>query len=143
MTWWIWLLFGLALLVVELVIPGGFYLLFFGCGAIAVGLLTAAELAGPPWMQWLMFSALSVVAMLLFRRPLLEKLRPRGTPRDVDSLAGQVAIALEPMEPGAIGRAELRGTHWSARNVGPTALTPGQRCLVKKVDGLTLFVTAE
>jgi regulator of protease activity HflC (stomatin/prohibitin superfamily) len=34
MGWWIWIVLGLVLLLGELVTPGGFYILFFGVGAI-------------------------------------------------------------------------------------------------------------
>ena len=71
MLWWVWILLGFLLLLAELLTPGGLYLLFFGVAAIVVGLLGGLNLIGPPWMQWLMFSILSVVALSLFRRPLL------------------------------------------------------------------------
>jgi membrane protein implicated in regulation of membrane protease activity len=35
MEWWIWILLGLVLLLGEIVTPGGFYILFFGVGAVA------------------------------------------------------------------------------------------------------------
>jgi inner membrane protein len=34
MEWWIWLVGGMLLLLVEIVTPGGFYFLFFGVGAL-------------------------------------------------------------------------------------------------------------
>jgi hypothetical protein len=37
----------------------------------------------------------------------------------------------------------LRGSVWSARNVGTTMLTRGQRCVVVRVDGFTLSLVAE
>jgi membrane protein implicated in regulation of membrane protease activity len=40
----------------------------------------------------------------------------------------------------AIGKAELRGSTWNARNVGETPITEDQRCRVESVDGLTLSV---
>jgi membrane protein implicated in regulation of membrane protease activity len=61
----------------------------------------------------------------------------------VDSMIGEVAIPLEALDAGAIGRAELRGSTWTAKNVGPTAFRKGQRGKVTKVDGLTLWITAE
>ena len=39
MTWWTWLLLGLVLAALELATPGGFFILFFGLGAIVVGIL--------------------------------------------------------------------------------------------------------
>ncbi len=142
MLWWVWILLGFLLLLAELLTPGGLYLLFFGVAAIVVGLLGGLNLIGPPWMQWLMFSILSVVALSLFRRPLLKRLRPATLGVEVDSLVGQTAIVLEDMPVDAVGRAELRGSAWSARNVGGNSLTRGQRCTVERVDGLMLCVKA-
>jgi membrane protein implicated in regulation of membrane protease activity len=45
--------------------------------------------------------------------------------------------------PAAVGRVEVRGSAWSARNVSNTTLTPGQRCKVSHVDGLLLSVEPE
>ena len=39
-----------------------------------------------------------------------------GPGKDVDSLVGDIAVPLEDIPAGAVGRAELRGTVWSARN---------------------------
>lgn len=142
MLWWVWILLGFLLLLAELLTPGGLYLLFFGVAAILVGLLAGLNLIGPPWMQWLMFSILSVAALSLFRRPLLKRLRPATLSQEVDSLVGETAIVLEDMAADAVGKAELRGAAWSARNVGSNSLTRGQRCTVEKVDGLMLCVRA-
>jgi len=42
-----------------------------------------------------------------------------------------------------VGRAELRGTTWSARGVDGVALVRGTRCRVERVDGLTLWLRPE
>ena len=42
--------------------------------------------------------------------------------------------------PDAVGRAELRGTVWSARNAGTTPLLKGQRCSVTAIDRLMIFI---
>jgi len=34
MEWWLWLAGGLALVVAELVTPSGFFIIFFGLGAL-------------------------------------------------------------------------------------------------------------
>lgn len=143
MTWWMWLLAGLSLMLLEMLTPGGFYLLFFGCGAAVVGLLVAAGIAGPAWTQILLFCGVSVVALLLFRRPLVEKMHRPQHDRDVDSLVGETAVPLDRIDAGSMGKVELRGTVWSAKNAGATAIESKQRCRVKRVDGLTLWVQAE
>jgi membrane protein implicated in regulation of membrane protease activity len=143
MQWWLWLLLGLFLLLCELLTPGGFYIIFFGIGAVVVGLLAYMNWAGPPWLQWLLFSVISVLSLALLRRPLLKRLETAAPKHDVDSLVGETATALENIPAGAVGRVELRGASWSARNVGAAALARGQRCKVERVEGLMLFVRSE
>lgn len=143
MNWWLWVLLGLALLGGELLTPGGFFLIFFGIAAVLVGLLALAGLVTSAWVQWLLFSVLSMAALALFRRPLLEWLRPRLAGKDVDNLTEDVAVALQSIAPGAIGRAELRGSPWQARNAGPAPIASGQRCRVERVEGLMLHLRAE
>ncbi len=141
MAWWLWLLVGVALSALELLSAGGFYLIFFGISALFIGLMSVFGLAGPLWMQWLVFTLLSVVLLLGFRRPILRMMNVETGP--VDSLVGQVALTIDAIEPGAMGRAELRGSTWSARNLHSAELARGQRCRVERVDGLTLFLLPE
>jgi membrane protein implicated in regulation of membrane protease activity len=144
MLWWFWIALGLILAVLELVVPTSFFLLFFGVGGIVVGLLSMAGLAGPSWVQWLLFAGISVVSVLLFRGPLLRRLhRDDWMRRPIDALTEDIATTLEDIAPGSIGRVELRGTAWSARNAGAGVLTKGQRCAVQRVDGLTLYIVPE
>jgi inner membrane protein len=143
MQWWHWAVLGLVLGLFEIATPGGFFILFFGVGAIVVSLLSAGGVAGPQWVQWILFTVISVVALLLFRDPLLRRMRASEHTGPIDALTSDIAIAKEDIPAGAIGRAELRGAVWSARNVGGSALVRGQRCAVRKVDGLLLHLTAE
>jgi membrane protein implicated in regulation of membrane protease activity len=143
LLWWHWLIAGLILVAFELAASGGFYIIFFGVAALLIGLLSFLGLGGPGWVQLLLFSVLSVVSLLVFRSPLMRwmKLDQPGTA--VDSLVGETAVALEDIRPGSVGRAELRGTVWSARNNGTAILVRGQRCTVAAVDRLTLFLVPE
>jgi membrane protein implicated in regulation of membrane protease activity len=143
MAWWIWVVVGFGLLVVETLTPGGFFFVFFGIGALLVGVLAALGASGPDWMEWLLFSVFSVAGILFFRRPLMRRfnLTPHG--RKVDNLVGETAIVLEDVAPGAVGKAEMRGTSWAARTAGGAALARGQRCRVERIDGLMLWLRPE
>jgi membrane protein implicated in regulation of membrane protease activity len=144
MDWWHWIAIGLILAGLELATPGGFFIIFFGLGGLLVGLLGLFGLAGPLWLQWLLFSFFSILALLLFRNPLLRWLGARARPGpDVDSLVGEIAIPLEDIVPDGVGRVELRGTTWSARNRGRSVLGRGQRCTVAAVEGLLLSLEPE
>lgn len=143
MLWWIWLLAGLILVLLELLTPGGFYILFFGIGALVVGALAGFKLAGPPWMEWLLFSVLSLLALALLRGPLLARWGAKVDEREVDSLVGETALALEDIAVDGIGKVELRGAAWNARNAGGGPVNRGQRCRVEQVEGLTLRVRGQ
>jgi membrane protein implicated in regulation of membrane protease activity len=143
MQWWHWAVLGLGLGLLELATPGGFFIVFFGVGALLVGLLSLLGVAGPPWAQWVTFGVLSVGTLFFFRDPLLRRMRAGERNVPIDQLTSDIAVAKEDILPGAMGRAELRGSAWSALNIGATALHRGQRCAIRKVEGLTLHLTAE
>jgi len=143
MLWWHWLLLGLVLTALELAASGGFYIIFFGVAAIIIAILSLFDLAGPSWFQLLLFSALSVASLVLFRNPIMRQLNLHGGAADLDTLAGETGSVIEPMAPGETGRVELRGTSWTARNLGTTPLPSGARCTVIRSERLTLLVKAE
>jgi membrane protein implicated in regulation of membrane protease activity len=143
MLWYHWLVLGLVLIALEMAAAGGFYIIFFGVAAVIVAFLELAGLGLPLWVEWLLFSFLSVVSLLLFRNPIMRKINAGVGATDIDTLAGERCTVLEPMEPGAPGRVEARGTVWSARNVGTTTLAHGARCGVVRTERLTLLVKAE
>lgn len=141
MSWSSWLIFGLGLLVFEMLTPGGFFTFFFGIAAFVV--------AGLIWMgvlesgagQWLTFGVLGTV-LILALRPLVRKKFETNTPK-VDQLVGQTAIALETLDMNGRGQVELRGTTWSAVYSGSGSVLKGDRLRVTKVDGLSLVVEKE
>jgi membrane protein implicated in regulation of membrane protease activity len=106
-------------------------------------LLAATGLAGPLWLQVVLFAVLSVAALLSLRRLVTTRLRLAGPTPKVDRLIGETAVALEEMAVDAIGKVELRGAAWTARNIGESTLAPGRRCTVVRVEGLTLWVCDE
>lgn len=142
MDWWIWIIAGLMLALIEIITPGGFYIFFFGVGALAVGLLGALGLAGSAPLQVLLFSIISLGALWLFRRRLLEHFSPPPQ-ANVDGMLGAAAVALSDIAPGAVAKVELRGSPWTAKNAGAGAIASGQRCIVERVEGISLIVRAE
>ena len=142
MEWWLWLAGGLALVVAELATPSGFFIIFFGLGALTVGLLAGTQVVTTVWIQWLLFSVLSVLYLVVFRGRLQAKVQIPPPP-NVDSLVGVLAIVQERLMPGVVGKVEVRGSTWSARNTSETPLDAGQRARVAAVDGITLTVVPE
>ena len=136
-----WLAGGLVLLLIELATPSGFFVMFFGLGAITVGVLQGIGILGSAAAQWFIFTALSVIYLLVFRGRLQKGVdRP---PANIDTLIGELAIPRERILPGHVGRVDLRGALWNARNDAASSIEAGQRCRVTAVDGLTIYVQPE
>lgn len=134
-----WALLGLGLAACEMLTPGGFYFLFFGVGAVLTSLLVLVDLGGPAWVQWLLFTLLSLACLVPLRARLV---RWTAVPeaRALDSLVGEEVLLLDDVAPGGVGKGELRGTTWNVRTTGTEPLARGRRSRVTRVDGLTLWV---
>jgi membrane protein implicated in regulation of membrane protease activity len=141
MPWWSWILLGLLLLGLELT-SGSLFLLFPAVAALAIGLLAWFDI-GAAWLEWLLFSVLSVGTLLLFRHPLKARLQPSGDRHDLDDLVGGIALVTGQLAPGQVGKAEMRGTVWNVKNAGVVPLEAGQRCRVTGTTGLELELVAE
>lgn len=139
MAWWIWMVGGFLLLALETVTPG-FFLLFFGVGAVMMGFFELLFPGLPLWVELLLFMAISTLWLALFRRRVMEFMEKRQPSKKVDSIEGEVAVALEDLEPARPGKAELRGSSWNAMNLADFTIPKSARCRVEKIEGLTLFV---
>jgi membrane protein implicated in regulation of membrane protease activity len=140
MVWWIWVLIAFAILALELT-AATMHVGFFAVGALVVAILVGAGLDLPLWGQLAIFTVVSLVAFFFLRPVLVRKLK-LDQKKVVDSLVGEQALALEDIAAGGNGRAEMRGTTWSARNIGETGLIRGQRCTVAEVNGLVIHLRA-
>lgn len=140
-TWWLWMLLGIALLVAEILTPGGFYIIFFGASALCVGILKLTGFIDSLAGEGLLFAGLAVAGVAFFRKPLLERFRHLRVPHnEVDALTSEIAVAVADIPARSLGKVELRGTTWSAQNVGESLIPKAGRCRIDSVDGLTLNV---
>jgi inner membrane protein len=136
--WWMWLLAGLGLLIVELITPGGFFAVFFGVAAILVGILSGAHLVQAEWLQWALFIVFSIVGVVLLRRPLMQRMGLNVPALPSDDVQGELALVTEEVRPGELGKVELRGSTWTAR--AHRTIRVGERVRVERVDGLTVWL---
>jgi len=147
MLWWHWAILGLSLIGVEILTLGGlgnFYFLFFGMAALMVSGLTWFGLVDADWIQWFLFAILGIISLLVMRKPLQGNGGPGGKAETiVDSMVGEMAMVLEPLKPQAMGKVELRGSTWNARNAGTTLLEKNTFAKIVRVDGLTLWIQSE
>ncbi len=138
MPWWGWMIIGALLLGSELLgVDAAFYLFFIGVAAMITGLLELACIGLEPWMQWIVFSVISIVLMVFFRKKLYAMLRGDGVGYETGP-AGEIVTVEQALEPGQSGRMSYRGTDWTIVNDGNQAIAPGERVRISRVDGLKL-----
>lgn len=137
---WSWWVAGLALLAAEMVVPG-FFLVWIGLAALAVGILSLLFWDAVFWvweLQAILFAVLAVAATFIGRRITLRNdatdepfLNQRGA-----SLVGRTATLREPIREGR-GRIRLDDTMWQV--IGPD-LPAGTQVKVVSSNGRDLTV---
>ncbi len=134
-----WLLAGLALMLLDSVLPGAF-LLWVGLAAILTGLVMDVVGMGFP-LQVVTFAVVAVLS-ITFALRLRRRLRPSGVNAPGSGLIGRTVLALS--HDGREGRVRLGDSDWAAR------LTEGAHwpedtvpLRVVGVDGTVLLVQPE
>lgn len=137
---WSWWVAGLVLLAAEMIVPG-FFLVWIGLAALAVGVLSLIFWDAAFWiweLQAILFAILAVVATFVGRRLTLRNdttdepfLNQRGA-----SLVGRTATLHEPIREGR-GRIRLDDTMWQV--MGPD-LPAGTQVKVVSSSGRDLTV---
>lgn len=140
MAAWIWLVLGLGLMALELIAPGGFFMLLLGLSGLVVGglgLMGAAESLGA---QTAVFSGTALVLWLgLGKRLRTLTLRQKSAP---SQLVGRRVVVSGEILPAAHGSGELYGSPWRLQNVGDVVIANGAEAEVVAAEGVTLQVRA-
>lgn len=138
---WSWWVLGFVLLAAEMIVPG-FFLVWIGLAALAVGILSLLLWGSGFWaweVQLLIFALLAVAVTLLGRRLTMshaETDEPFLNQR-TESLVGRTATLHEPIREGR-GRIRLDDTYWPV--MGPD-LSAGTR--VRVVSGKSGILSVE
>ncbi len=141
MPWWAWLIFGGVLAALELLGDTAFYLIFFALAALGVGLLGVAGAGLPLWAQWVLFAAAAIVSMVLFRKKLYERMRG-GLPGFDGGAQGAVVDVTEDVATGGRVRVQMRGSEWTATNIGDAPIAAGSQARVVGTKGAGLEIEA-
>jgi membrane protein implicated in regulation of membrane protease activity len=128
----IWLLVGIALVVLEFIVPTAFIELTMGMSALAVALL--ARFVPSLGIQVAVWLLLSVGSILLLRR-----FMPQRQNRGLED--SKEATTLTQILPGETGRVIYEGNSWQARCADEgMAIAPNQKVYVVERRGTTLIV---
>jgi membrane-bound serine protease (ClpP class) len=136
-------LFGLGLLVAELLLPTGGVLAALGVVGLTVGGIlaigsndNAGDYIGAALIT---LAVLSGASFVYISRKVIRSTRHLPPLAGTEEMVGAEAVARSRIE--AAGSVFARGTLWSARlAAGASPVGPGDRVKIEAVDGLTLVV---
>ena len=143
LTFWHWMVLGLALVVFELLLPG-IWFLWLGLGALTTGLIVLVAPDMTWQIQFVIFCALSVISIIAGRLVMRSTGAPEDHPtlnRRTDQYIGQTYVLEDSTEHG-VGNIRIGDSVWRVRLTDPNAqLAGGDKVTVTGIDGATLQVT--
>lgn len=135
--YWIWLIVGLALALLEMVVPG-VYLIWLAMAALAIAVL--AFVSAPPLaLQIIAWVSLSLIFAFSAKRWLRERPIVSSDPllnNRLGRMVGETALVTQAIESGS-GRVKVGDSEWIAR--GPDSAT-GARVRITGSRGSDLLV---
>jgi membrane protein implicated in regulation of membrane protease activity len=135
----VWFIIGLALFLLELVLPG-FVIFFFGVGAWITALLCLIANPGIN-LQAIVFGVTSILSLMLLRKMIQKRFfysKDELSKEVEDEFTGKEAIASFDFGPGKTGKIEFKGTSWKAESTVP--IKEGETVIIKSKESFKLFV---
>ena len=137
----IWLLLLILFAIVE-ALTVGLVSVWFAAGAL-VALLSTFFTANV-WLQIALFLLVSAAAMAVIRPLARKHVLPTVVPTNADRVIGQQAVVTEAIDNlNGTGAVVVFGVAWTARSEDGNPIPEGSTVIVKRIDGVKLFVTAE
>lgn len=145
LVWWHWMVLGMGLGLVELFVPS-FFIIWFGLGALLVGVVLLAVPTMAFSTQILLWTAASVVMTVLWFRVFR---RDGGKTRSgqADEVVGEIGVLVKAVEP--LGMTSARGEVRFQKPIlgadvwpclADEAIAAGERVRVLAVDGQLLKI---
>jgi len=134
--WWHWIVGGIVLILAELMIPS-FFIVWFGLGALLVGLLTLAfELSVTAQLAtWTLASIAMVVLWFRVFKRSFQKTRIGSADGEAIGEVGLLVTAVAPFERGKVRfqRPILGSEEWVC--MADAAIAAGERVKVISIEG--------
>lgn len=143
LQWWHWVVFGIVLMLSELAIPS-FFVIWFGFGALLVGLLLVALPDLSLTAQLGVWTVASVAMVFLWFRVFRPGFQRTGIGQSDGEIIGEPGLLVVDVAPYARGRVRfqkplLGSEEWVC--IADEAISAGERIRVVSVEGSFLKVT--
>lgn len=144
-AWIVWLIIAAIFIGAEVLTPG-FFLLWFGIGALVAMLLALIGITSVA-AQVIAFLMVSI-ALLIASRTIFERFLSRSSSSSpalktgVEKMIGQIGMVVEPSH-GSLNEAAVKvyGSVWTAFPIeGEKPLTEGETVAIDHIEGNTIYV---
>lgn len=141
--WWTWIVGGLALMLTELALAS-FFIIWFGLGAVLVGLLMLLIPSLSPTAQVAIWTLASLIMVILWFRVFKQSQHKTLIGSAAGEALGEIGLlvsAIEAFERGKVRfqRPVLGSDEWTC--LADTAIAAGERVKVVAVEGSFLKVS--
>jgi membrane protein implicated in regulation of membrane protease activity len=117
----------------------GLTFIWFAVGALAAMLV--AWLHGEVWLQLVIFTVVSGLALVLVRPSVARLMNNKRTPTNADRVLGQIALVTETIDNVAgKGQVNISGQIWTARSEHNVVIPAGGEVRVLRIEGVKVFV---
>lgn len=142
LEWWIWIVAGFALILGELAVPS-FFVVWFGLGALLVGLLSLALPTLTLTTQLALWTIASLAMVILWFRIFKQGSRKTRAGTAEGEAIGEIGLLVGAIAPFARGKVRfqrpvLGAEEWACR--ADAAIAAGERVKVVAVEGSFLKV---
>lgn len=142
LEWWHWAVFGIALIIAELVVPA-FFMVWFGLGALLVALAQFVAPALGMTAQMAIWTIASVSMVVLWFRIFKPGMHKTRVGMSDSNIVGEVGLLVRDVEPFGKGQVRfqkpLMGSEvWDC--IADEAIRSGERVKVLGVEGSFLKV---
>ncbi|MCK5849220.1 MAG: NfeD family protein [Caldisericia bacterium] len=135
-----WFILGVTLMIMELFTPG-FFLLLTGIAACFTGAI-AYFIPDILWLQWIIFGVSTILALVLLRKYILNKIVPINTvAANVGGLIGKTAVVINKIQAESLkGQVRVSGEVWIAKPSDGKPIEKNEEVIVEGVSGTKLIV---
>lgn len=131
-----WLITSFVLILLEILFPGGFVLLFFGLGTFTLSLLNYFFELG--WLAQLsLFTVSSLMYLFLLRENVQRLFKSKSSEDPENEFIGKTAKTLTSIT-SENGKVEFKGTQWPA--ISQDQIPAGEEVEIIGQESITLYV---
>lgn len=135
----VWIIVAALTLIVELVSVSVVFI-FFTIGGLVTALLTWLGVIDGINAQLLCFSLVSVLSLVLLRKPFKLWLKKSKSGTEYSEYLGDKATVIKAIPAQGEGRVFYRGTEWIALSENNEAIEAGKSVVIQALDGIKLIV---